>query len=98
MVSTAIRYSTALAPLLLTPFLLFAIADGRLLFGGGEKDLILVMAWAIWSLVFAAAALWLWSRGWTLIRSLIGSAFAGIMVFLALAALLELTVGLGLAR
>ena len=47
----------AAIPLCLTPFLFFAIAEGWLNFGGGEKDLLLLIPYLIWSLSFFIIAL-----------------------------------------
>jgi hypothetical protein len=46
----------ALLPLLLTPVLFFALAEGYLDLGGGEKDLVMVLPWLLWSLLFAVTA------------------------------------------
>lgn len=64
------RIVTALVPLALTPLLLFAIAEGYLNFGGGEKDLFMLLPWMLWSFVFAIGAFVLWWRRWPHGRSL----------------------------
>ena len=56
------RIITAFTPLVLTPALRWAIANGSLNFGGGEKDIILLVPWIIWSIGFATAALVCWRR------------------------------------
>jgi hypothetical protein len=57
--------------LALAPGLFFALAEGWINAGGGEKDVVLVLPYAIWSLVFLASAivlivkrrpLWSWIR------------------------------------
>lgn len=58
----------ALIPLMLTPVLLYLIAEGRLDFGGGEKDLILLLPWLIWSVLFAVCSLVLIYRRWALAK------------------------------
>ena len=58
----AIRFATALVPLALTPALGSAINAGTLNFGGGEKDIILLIPWVLWSLAYAVAALVYWRR------------------------------------
>ena len=47
----------ALLPLLLTPALFFALAEGYLNLGGGEKDIVFVIPWLLWSLLFAVSAI-----------------------------------------
>ena len=64
MPDTAIRLLLLLSPLLLTPVLLHLIAYGYLNFGGGEKDLVLLLPWLLWSLLYGLAFAVLWKRGW----------------------------------
>ncbi len=47
----------ALLPLLLSPVLFFALAEGYLNLGGGEKDIVFVLPWLLWSLLFAVSAI-----------------------------------------
>ena len=96
MVAAIVRISSALLPLLLTPILLIALAEGYVGFGGGEKDLILVMPWAVWSLIFAGTAFTLWRRRWPLMPSLVCSVLVGAGGILIAAAVLALTGSLGL--
>lgn len=92
-----VRIAIALFPLSLVPVFVYLIARGALDLGGGEKDLIWVIPWLLWSLLFAITSLILWGRGWSLSRTTIRSAvigFAGVL----LAALLLAAVGqLGVA-
>lgn len=69
----------ALIPLLLTPALIYGLAEGFLDFGGGEKDIVLALPWLIWSVVFASCSFVLiyhrWSIGrWTVRSAVIASA------------------------
>jgi hypothetical protein len=57
-------------PLALSPLLLFLIADGYLNFGGGEKDIILMLPWVLWSLVYAIVFAVCWGRKLPLRRGL----------------------------
>jgi hypothetical protein len=52
----AIRILVALLPLLLTPVFGFLLADGYLNFGGGEKDILLVIPWTFGSLLYGASS------------------------------------------
>lgn len=85
-----VRIGTALAPLIATPVLVKAIADGSLNFGGGEKDIVLVIPWMIWSIAFAVFALVNWRRHIGLRQSLVRAvAWAtGGMMLLALVLML----------
>lgn len=82
-----VRIVSAFAPLLLTPALSRAINNGTLNFGGGEKDIVLLIPWLLWSIAFATAALVCWRRHVRLGSSLLwATAWAtGILTSIALA-------------
>jgi hypothetical protein len=65
------RILTAFAPLIVTPALGWATNEGYLNFGGGEKDIILLIPWVLWSMIFAAGSLVCWRRRISLGRSLL---------------------------
>ena len=92
-----LRFATALLPVALVPVLVRLIAGGQLDLGGGEKDLVWVLPWLLWSLLFAASSLVLWRRGWSLPRSTVRSAVVGLagvlLAALLLAAFGQLGVG-----
>lgn len=50
-----IRVFVALIPLGLTPGLFWLIAEAYLNLGGGEKDIVLIIPWMLWSVVYGAA-------------------------------------------
>ena len=77
MMNRLIRIATAILPLALAPLLLWLIAGGHIDLGGGEKDLVWILPWVLWSLVFAVSCFVLWWRGWTHARSLRRSALIG---------------------
>lgn len=58
----------AAMPLLLSPALLFALAEGWFDFGGGEKDILLVFPYFIWALVFFLCGVILIVKHWPLGR------------------------------
>ena len=93
--SAIARIMTALAPLSLSPILLLALAEGHADFGGGEMDAVILVPWTLWSLVFGITALVLWSREWPFLRSLAGSALAGIVALLIGGLILAMTGSLG---
>lgn len=57
-----LRLSFGLLPLALTPLLLYLIGGGYLNFGGGCKDVILILPWLLWSLAFLVVSLIFWWR------------------------------------
>lgn len=94
-IDSLIRILTALLPLALVPVLVHLIAYGTIDLGGGEKDLVLVLPWFVWSLVFAVSALYLWRRGWSLSRSLLRASLLGLLVVFLAAVTLALIGQLG---
>jgi len=68
-VANIIRIVLALTPLLLAPALLSLLSEGQLNLGGGEKDVILVVPWLFWSVVYAFSSFFLWGRGWAIGRA-----------------------------
>lgn len=89
------RAPSALLPLALTPLWLHLIASGRLDLGGGEKDLVWLVPWTVWSLVFAVGSLVLGHRGWPLGRASLRSALVGLAALVLGAAILGLFGELG---
>ena len=57
-----LRLILCLFPLLATPLLALLIAEGYLDFGGGEKDLLLLLPWILWSLAFLVFSAVFWCR------------------------------------
>jgi hypothetical protein len=47
----------------LTPLWIFLITEGYLNFGGGGKDLLLVIPWLVWSALFLVIGVVAWGRG-----------------------------------
>ena len=85
-----LRVATASIPLALVPVLVQLIGSGALDLGGGEKDLVWVLPWLLWSLLFAASSLILWHRGWSLSHSTVLSAVVGLAGVLLAAVLLAI--------
>jgi len=78
----------ASVPLLVTPVLIYGLAEGILDFGGGEKDILLALPWLIWSVVFALCSFILIYRPWAIGRWVLRSALisTGVLVELGLIA------------
>ena len=74
----ALRLTMTVLPLLLTPVLGYLLAQGYINLGGGEKDILVLLPWMAWSLVFAVSSLVLWRRGYSVVRSLWRSALVGL--------------------
>lgn len=95
--SGALRVITALLPLGLVPVMVQLIGNGMINLGGGEKDLVWVIPWFVWSLIFGVASLFLWHRGWSLRHASVRSAIVGLagvlLAALFLAAFGQLGIG-----
>ena len=76
------RLILSIVPLALTPLLGFLIAEGYLNFGGGEKDLFLLIPWMVWSVVYFVLFLILWRRRFSIKK---GCDYAAVGATVALA-------------
>jgi hypothetical protein len=56
------RLVICVAPIAITPLLALAIGEGYLNFGGGEKDLLLLIPWLLWSVLFAIVFVACWVK------------------------------------
>jgi hypothetical protein len=57
------KIAVCLLPLALTPIWGFLISEGYLNFGGGCKDIVLLIPWLLWSFVYSLFFIVLWIRG-----------------------------------
>jgi hypothetical protein len=80
----AIRLSFCLFPLALTPLWGYLIADGYLNFGGGEKDLLLLIPWILWSLLYLVIFVVTWFQRLPLKRGLVFSTVGATVVIVLL--------------
>ena len=76
------RIGIGIFPLALTPLLARLIADGYLNFGGGEKDLILLIPWVIWSALFLILFIITWIKKLSIKKGLIYSAGLSLLVII----------------
>ena len=74
----------ALIPFLLTPVVIYGLAEGFLDFGGGEKDIILALPWLIWSVVFALCSFALIYYRWVVTKWVLRSALIATTVLVGL--------------
>lgn len=96
-INKAIQAIVATVPLLLTPVLFYALAEGILNLGGGEKDIIWVFPWLIWSTIFAISSYVFIFKNYTVLDWVRYSFTISISVMLALFILLYITSFLGIA-
>jgi hypothetical protein len=76
--------------MILTPIWAYLISDGYLDFGGGEKDLFLLIPWIVWSLIYLLIFIVVWIKQkkikYIVIYSVSGAsgilAFAWVILFL----------------
>jgi hypothetical protein len=57
------RLVLCILPFGLTPLIALLIAEGYLNFGGGEKDLLLLIPWIIWSFIYLILFIVQWIKG-----------------------------------
>ena len=74
------RLAVAFLPLGLCLLLGWAVTLGPFGLGGGEKDILILLPLALWSLVFAISSLAMWVVGATLAKSSRVSALIGVGV------------------
>jgi hypothetical protein len=65
----SLRLTLLLLPFLLTWPLGWATMEGYLNFGGGEKDIFLLVPWLLWSIIYAIIGAVFWKRGRALWQS-----------------------------
>lgn len=82
------HFLLAALPLALSPLVLFALAEGWVDLGGGEKDIVLAFPYALWALVFSFASIVLILKRWPILRWITraGVVSAGLMVVLTIVA------------
>ena len=85
------RLCVAIAPLLASAAMAWAVTSGPLHLGGGEKDIFLVFPLAVWSLMFMISSVVFWTRGATLARASGMSALLSTVLLAALFALVVMT-------
>lgn len=91
-----VRIVLSLLPLGLTPVLGYLLAQGYINLGGGEKDILLLIPWLIWSLVFGFSSLVFWRRGYPIAPALWRSALVGLAGLVVLGVSLTLLGRLGI--
>ena len=71
-------------PLGITPLITSLIAEGYLNFGGGEKDLLLIIPWVLWSVIYAIIYIVQWIKKTKTIRGIYFAAggATGLMILL----------------
>jgi hypothetical protein len=98
MVRIVLRLALGLLPLGLTPLLVHLIGDGYLNFGGGCKDVLMVVPWMVWSLIFLIISLVCWRKQWPIGKGILSSVIGatGILALLFLVLLVSSPAWIGL--
>lgn len=91
------HYLLAFFPLLLTPVLFYALAEGYINLGGGGKDIIVVVPYFIWALIFLIVAIIFIIKHKTLFKWVIRSSAISIIAMVFLWAIAYLASWLGVA-
>ncbi len=83
-----VQVAAAALPVLLSPLILIAIGGGWLDFGGGEKDVLLIIPYFIGTLTFFVCALVLIVKRWPVRRWLMRSLAVSVVLMFGLAIVL----------
>jgi hypothetical protein len=67
------KLGLCLLPLAVTPLLGFLIAEDYLNFGGGDKDIVLLIPWLLWSVLYGVAFVVCWIKNLPLKRAVLYS-------------------------
>jgi hypothetical protein len=95
---TKIKYAfLAAVPMLITPGLIYMLAEGWFDFGGGEKDILLALPYFLWAFIFFVVALVLIIKNWSLQRWLLRSGFVSVVAMLVLGVVVYLNSWLGIS-
>ncbi|HLD48121.1 MAG TPA: hypothetical protein VJA64_09865 [Desulfobaccales bacterium] len=88
MMRIVLRLILSLLPLGLTPFMLHLIGYGYLNFGGGCKDVVMIIPWMVWSLLYLIISVVCWIKQWSMSKgiawSVIGATGLLALLFLLL--------------
>lgn len=92
-----LRLVLILLPLGLTPVLMHLIGYGYLNFGGGCKDVVLLIPWMVWSLIYLIISLVCWRKHWSIAKGIAYSTIGatGVLVLLSLVLLVGSSIWLG---
>jgi hypothetical protein len=98
MIQIVLRLALSLLPLGLTPILVHLIGDGYLNFGGGCKDVMLIVPWTVWSLIYLIISIVGWRKHWSIAKGIVCSVIGatGLLALLFLVLLVSSSVWLGL--
>jgi len=70
--------------MLITPGVIYILSQSWLDFGGGEKDILLVIPYFVWAFIFFVVALVLIIKNWSFRRWLSRSAWVSVIAMLIL--------------
>ncbi|HLD46429.1 MAG TPA: hypothetical protein VJA64_01300 [Desulfobaccales bacterium] len=98
MMRIVLRLTLSLLPLGLTPLLLHLIGYGYLNFGGGCKDVVMIIPWMIWSLLYLIISIVGWRKHWSIAKGIAYSAIGatGLLALLFLVFFVSSSAWLGL--
>lgn len=93
-----LRLGLSLLPLGLTPLMVHLIGHGYLNFGGGCKDVVIIIPWMLWSLIYLIISLVCWRKQWSIAKAMAYSVSGatGMLVLLFLVLLVGSSAWLGL--
>lgn len=98
MIRIVLRLAISLLPLGLTPILVHLIGYGYLNFGGGCKDVLMLVPWMVWSLIYLIISIVCWRKHWSIAKGIACSVIGatGMLALLFLVLLVGSSAWLGL--
>ena len=98
MMRIVLRLILSLLPLGLAPLMLHLIGYGYLDFGGGCKDVVMIIPWMVWSLIYLIISLVCWRKQWSIAKAMAYSVSGatGMLALLFLVLLVGSSAWLGL--
>ena len=70
MIRIVLRLAICLLPLGLTPIFVHLIGYGYLNFGGGCKDVLMMLPWLVWSLIYLIISIVCWRKRWSIAKGI----------------------------
>lgn len=67
--TAVLRLTMSLLPMALTPAMAFLLSEGYVNMGGGCKDILLLLPWTLWVLLYGVISLGAWWRGLSPVRA-----------------------------
>ncbi len=89
--TAVLRLTMSLLPMALTPVLAFLLSEGYVNMGGGCKDILLLLPWTLWAVLYGGISLGAWWRGLPPARAATWAVLGATLILLLAALVLRAT-------